>query len=152
MNPARKRRLYLIGLMLAGVAIAIGLLLAALDESIELYAHPSDIVSGKAPKDTVLTVGGMVAEGSVNRPDDGLLVEFGLTDYGQTVKVKYEGILPDLFREGQGIVVTGKLDDQNNLVAHEVLAKHDETYMPQEAKDAIAAAEQARKAKLAAEN
>ena len=86
----------------------------------------------------------MVVEGSVNRPEQGLLVEFVLTDYAKQVTVEYEGILPDLFREGQGIIAMGQLDQENTFVASEVLAKHDENYMPPEVADALKQAQQSK--------
>jgi cytochrome c-type biogenesis protein CcmE len=96
------------------------------------FFTPSEVISGKAPYNKLFRIGGMVVDGSVNRPGDGLTVKFDLTDNEQHVTVQYTGILPDLFREGQGIVANGKLDDSGEFVAQEVLAKHDENYMPRE--------------------
>jgi cytochrome c-type biogenesis protein CcmE len=132
MTPARKKRLGLILLMVAGVAVGVGLALKSLDQNIMFFFTPSEVVSGKAPTNKLFRIGGMVVEGSVSRPGDGLTVHFGLTDNEQSVVVKYAGILPDLFREGQGIIANGKLDGSGEFVAEEVLAKHDETYMPPE--------------------
>jgi cytochrome c-type biogenesis protein CcmE len=94
-------------------------------------------VDGKAPKDTLFRLGGMVIKGSVERPGDGIMVRFKLTDLSKEVTVEYSGILPDLFREGQGIIAHGKLNTQGVFIAEEVLAKHDENYMPPEVKDSL---------------
>jgi cytochrome c-type biogenesis protein CcmE len=132
MTPARKKRLGLILLMVAGVAVGIGLALKSLDENIMFFFTPTEVMAGKAPQNKLFRMGGMVVNGSVNRPGDGLTVKFDLTDNEQQVTVSYAGILPDLFREGQGIIANGKLDDTGEFVAQEVLAKHDENYMPPE--------------------
>ncbi len=128
MNPIRKKRLYLIGLMLGGLGLATFLALKAFDDNLMFFFPPSDVVAGKAPKDHPFRVGGLVKVGSVER--DGTHVEFDLTDNAETIRVAYDGILPDLFREGQGIVATGTLAGPRRVVASEVLAKHDENYMP----------------------
>ena len=135
MTPARKKRLALILLMVTGVAVGVGLALKSLDQNIMFFFTPSEVISGKAPTNKLFRMGGMVVEGSVNRPGDGLTVKFDLTDNEQQVTVQYAGILPDLFREGQGIIANGKLNDSGEFVAEEVLAKHDETYMPPELAD-----------------
>ena len=132
MTPARKKRLGLILLMVAGVAVGVGLALKSLDQNIMFFFTPSEVMSGKAPQNKLFRMGGMVVEGSVDRPGDGLTVKFDLTDNEQRVTVSYAGILPDLFREGQGIIANGKLNDSGEFVAEEVLAKHDENYMPPE--------------------
>jgi len=132
MTPARKKRLGLILLMVAGVAVGIGLALKSLDENIMFFFTPTEVMAGKAPQNKLFRMGGMVVDGSVNRPGDGLTVKFDLTDNEQQVTVSYSGILPDLFREGQGIIANGKLDETGEFVAQEVLAKHDENYMPPE--------------------
>ena len=132
MTPTRKKRLGLISLMVAGVAIGVGLALKSLDQNLMFFFTPSEVVSGKAPHNKLFRLGGMVVEGSVNRPGDGITVKFDLTDHEQRVTVQYAGILPDLFREGQGIVAHGRLDGSGDFVAEEVLAKHDENYMPRE--------------------
>jgi Cytochrome c-type biogenesis protein CcmE len=95
------------------------------------------VVDGKAPKDALFRLGGMVIKGSLERPDDGMMVRFKLTDFSKEVTVEYTGILPDLFREGQGIVAHGKLNSQGVFIAEEVLAKHDENYMPPEVRDSL---------------
>jgi len=132
MTPARKKRLFLISLMVAGVAVGVGLALKSLDENIMFFFSPTEVRAGKAPGNKLFRMGGMVVDGSVSRPGDGLTVQFDLTDNERQVTVKYAGILPDLFREGQGIIANGKLNDDGEFVAQEVLAKHDENYMPPE--------------------
>jgi len=132
MTPARKKRLGLILLMVIGVAVGVGLALKSLDQNIMFFFTPSEVISGKAPRNKLFRMGGMVVEGSVNRPGDGLTVKFDLTDNEQRITVQYAGILPDLFREGQGIIANGKLNESGEFVAEEVLAKHDENYMPPE--------------------
>ena len=135
MTPARKKRLGLIVLMVAGVATGVGFALKSMNENIMFFFTPSEVAGGKAPVDKLFRMGGMVVAGSVQRPGDGLTVRFDLTDNEQQVTVRYTGILPDLFREGQGIIANGKLDASGDFVAEEVLAKHDETYMPPELAD-----------------
>jgi len=132
MHPARARRLKLIVLMLVAVGIATGLALFALKENLMFYFTPAEIAGGKAPINQLFRVGGMVVEGSVVKAQDSVDVQFDLTDYDKTIRVKYSDILPDLFREGQGIIAKGRLNDKGVFVAEEVLAKHDETYMPAE--------------------
>jgi len=132
MTPARKKRLGLIMLMVCGVALGVGLALKSLDQNIMFFFTPTEVRSGKAPANKLFRIGGMVVEGSVARPGDGLTVQFDLTDNEESVTVRFAGILPDLFREGQGIIANGKLDGSGEFVAEEVLAKHDETYMPPE--------------------
>lgn len=136
MNPQRKKRLLIILGLLAGVAVAVGLALSALQQNINLFYNPTQIAAGEAPQDARIRAGGMVKEGSVKRTGDSLDVEFVVTDYAADVTIRYRGILPDLFREGQGIVALGRLNADGVLVADEVLAKHDENYMPPEVADA----------------
>jgi cytochrome c-type biogenesis protein CcmE len=137
MTPARKKRLSLILLMVVGVSVGVGFALNALNENIMFFFSPADIQAGKAPANKDFRVGGVVVEGTVKRPGEGLTVEFDLTDNKSVVKVKYTGILPDLFREGQGIIANGKLNAQGDFIAQEVLAKHDENYMPPEVMEAM---------------
>ena len=137
MTPARKKRLSLIVLMIVGVAVGVGFALKSLNENIMFFFSPADIQAGKAPDNKDFRVGGVVVEGSVGRPGEGLTVVFDLTDNDSVVKVKYTGILPDLFREGQGIIANGRLNDKGEFVASEVLAKHDENYMPPEVMEAM---------------
>lgn len=132
MHPKRKQKLMIILALLAGAGLIVGLILYALSQNINLFFSPSDIAAGKAPQEQRIRAGGMVREGSVVRSTESLQVEFVMTDYAHDVTVAYEGILPDLFREGQGIVAQGKLQANGVFVADEVLAKHDENYMPPE--------------------
>ena len=137
MHPVRKQRLYLVLFVVLFSSVAIGLVVYALRGNINLFYPPAEIAQGKAPVGQPIRVGGMVVQGSVQRSDDSLAVRFDLTDYQATVPVVYEGILPDLFDEGQGAVASGKLDENGVLQASEVLAKHDENYMPPEVADAL---------------
>lgn len=136
MNPRRKQRLAVVGIVGFLVISAIGLMLYALNDSIDLFYTPSEIIEGKnGQKPQVgqrLRIGGMVVPGSVKRDSESLAVSFDLMDTGPIVTVTYSGILPDLFREGQGIVATGVLTGTGRIEAQEVLAKHDEEYMPPE--------------------
>lgn len=139
MIPRRKKRLALVFSMVVGVSIAISFILIAINKNIDLFLTPSQLVEGdnKPHIGQRLRVGGMVVEGSVKRDINTLEVEFLVTDTGPTVKVLYRGILPDLFREGQGIVAQGVLIEPTVLQATEVLAKHDEEYMPPELAEAM---------------
>ena len=139
MNPRRKSRLSLIIFVVVGIAIALGLVLYALRQNIDLFYTPSEVVNGKNDDPTTkpevgqrIRVGGMVVEGTVERDSKSLKVRFDLNDIGPSISVEYEGILPDLFREGQGIVAQGVLKSPTLLEASEVLAKHDENYVPPE--------------------
>ncbi len=143
MNPRRKQRLYIAILSISGFSIAIGLILYALGQNIDLFYTPSEIVNGKN-EDGVkprlgqrLRIGGLVVPGSVKRDKETLEVSFNLIDSGPLVEVTYTGILPDLFREGQGIVAQGVLVEPTKIEAFEVLAKHDEEYMPPEVAEAV---------------
>ncbi|QSB17680.1 cytochrome c maturation protein CcmE [Pseudomonas sp. 15A4] len=137
MNPLRKKRLLIILAILAGVGIAVSLALSALKENINLFYTPTQIAGGEAPRDTRIRAGGMVVQGSLQRSPDSLDVTFAVTDFNKSVPITYRGILPDLFREGQGIVALGKLNADGVVVADEVLAKHDEKYMPPEVAKAL---------------
>lgn len=136
MNPRRQKRLMTVSAILLVVGGAIGLMLYALNQNIDLFYTPSEIIQGKEgkipPVGQRLRIGGMVVPGTVKRDQETLAVSFDLVDTGPAVTVSYQGILPDLFREGQGIVATGVLTKNNHIDAHEVLAKHDEEYMPPE--------------------
>lgn len=133
MNPKRRNRLLTVLFVLAGTGAAVALLLLAANENLNLFYPPEQIAGGSAPAGVTIRGGGMVLAGSVLRAPDSLDVEFVLTDYrGSDFKVVYNGILPDLFREGQGILVRGELDSAGVFRAVEVLAKHDENYMPPE--------------------
>ena len=130
MHPKRKQRLIIVLSIVIGASLAAGLLFFALRDNLNLFYPPHDIVSGKAPQGRQIRAGGMVVKGSVQR--EGLSVKFQITDYADTVDVQYTGILPDLFSEEAGVVVGGILQPDNTLIASEVLAKHDEEYMPPE--------------------
>lgn len=137
MNPQRKKRLTLILALVAGVAVAVGLALSALQQNINLFYTPTQIANGEAPVGARIRAGGMVEQGSLQRSGDSLDVRFVVTDFQQKVTITYRGILPDLFREGQGIVALGRLNEAGVVVADEVLAKHDEKYMPPEVTKAL---------------
>ncbi|OOV88549.1 cytochrome c maturation protein CcmE [Oceanospirillum linum] len=139
MNPKRKKKLVLLSSMVAAVAVAVGLVLFALSENINLFYTPTQIAEGEAPVGQRIRAGGMVVEGSIKRAPDSLDVEFMVTDFEHEVVVKYSGILPDLFREGQGIVTMGAMNADGQFEASEVLAKHDENYMPPEVEAALKA-------------
>jgi cytochrome c-type biogenesis protein CcmE len=138
-KPRHKRALLILA-ALAVVGIAALLILNALNSNIALYVTPSEVAAGKAPKGQAFRIGGMVKDGSVKR--DGLTVHFVITDMVKDIPVAYTGILPDLFKEGKGAVIQGRIDSNGEFIASEVLAKHDENYMPPEAKHAL---EQAQK-------
>ena len=133
----RHKRLALIGGALAILGIIAALVLNALNSNIALYISPTDVAAGKAPKDKVFRIGGLVKEGSLKRQADGVTVSFVVTDTDKDLTVNYKGILPDLFKEGKGVVAQGKLAGDGNFTANEVLAKHDENYMPPEAAKAV---------------
>ncbi|WP_354623998.1 cytochrome c maturation protein CcmE [Psychromonas sp. MME2] len=144
MNPRRKKRLLITTSLILGLSIALGLVLFALQQNIDLFYTPTEVIQGK--KETgvkpvvgqTLRVGGMVVPGSVRRDPDSLKVSFDLLDNGGgTVTIFFDGILPDLFREGQGIVAQGELTAATEIYAFEVLAKHDEEYMPPDVADAL---------------
>ena len=142
MNPKRKNRLILVLLILAGVGAAVTLGLKALDQNLLYFFSPTQVKAGEAPIDHSFRLGGLVSDKSVQREKDGLTIHFDITDGAETIAVTYTGILPDLFREGQGIVATGKLngkmkDGKSQFMADEVLAKHDENYMPPEVQEAL---------------
>jgi cytochrome c-type biogenesis protein CcmE len=143
MNPTRRRRLWIASLVLVGAGLAVALTLTALEQNIQHFFSPSDIADGKAPSTRTFRLGGLVQEGSVSRDPQGLTVQFLVTDRFKTQSVAFEGILPDLFKEGQSVVATGRLDESGVFRADEVLAKHDENYMPKEVADAIARAQEA---------
>lgn len=137
MHPVRRQRLFIVLLIVLGAGLAVGLASFALRENINLFYPPADIAAGKAPAGARIRAGGMVMPGSVVRAVDSLEVRFVVTDYQAQVPVRFTGILPDLFAEGEGVVATGRLDDNGVFQATEVLAKHDENYMPPEVQDAL---------------
>ncbi|MEB6587978.1 MULTISPECIES: cytochrome c maturation protein CcmE [Pseudomonas] len=137
MSKLHKLRLMFVLSMLAGIGTASTLVLSALRENINLFYTPTQIANGEAPIDTRIRAGGLVKAGSLQRSSDSLEVTFVVTDLNQSVTITYRGILPDLFREGQGIVALGKLKENGVVAADEVLAKHDEKYMPPEVAKAL---------------
>ena len=141
MNKRSKRKLLVI-MVVMGVALATVLGLTAFEENILYFYSPTMVKNGEAPEGRSFRAGGLVVAGTIERASDSLLVKFDITDNEETMVVEYSGILPDLFREGQGVVAMGAFNDQNVFVAEEVLAKHDENYMPPEVADALEAAEQ----------
>ena len=136
MKPRHKRFVF-IAVALAGVGLAVGLVLYALRGNVNLYFTPTQVFDNKVPKDRSFRIGGLVVAGSVKREGDGLTTNFVITDMYKEIPVVYKGILPDLFKEGKGVVAEGKMGAGGVMVAEQVLAKHDENYMPPEAADAL---------------
>jgi cytochrome c-type biogenesis protein CcmE len=137
MTPKRKKRLTLIIGLVLGVSIAVGLGITAFQENMLFFFSPTQILAGEAPKNSrTIRLGGLVADNTVVRSTDSLKITFDVTDNQNTIKTEYTGILPDLFREGQGIVAMGKMQG-DIFIANEILAKHDENYMPPEVADAL---------------
>ena len=136
MTP-RQKRMATVAAILVGVGIATTFALQAFNKNLLYYYSPTQIHAGEAPDARSIRVGGLVENGSVQREPGSLEVRFTLTDFNNTIGVSYTGVLPDLFREGQGIIARGKLRDDGVFVAEEVLAKHDENYMPPEVKDSL---------------
>jgi cytochrome c-type biogenesis protein CcmE len=143
MHPKRKNRLILILFIVLGLGAAVGLMMFSLSQNIDLFMTPTQIANGEVKPGQTIRAGGLVVEGSVVRSEGGLKVSFDITDGAANVTVEYEGILPDLFREGQGIVALGKVDSRHVMIASEVLAKHDEEYMSPEVKHALESAHNA---------
>jgi cytochrome c-type biogenesis protein CcmE len=137
MHPIRRQRLLVVLFVVLFSSAAVGLVAYALRGNINLFFPPAEVAAGRAPVGQPIRIGGMVAEGSVRRSEESLAVRFELTDFQASVPVVYKGILPDLFDEGQGAVASGVLDGEGVLVASEVLAKHDENYMPPEVAEAL---------------
>ena len=137
MHPVRKQRLWVVLSIVIFSSAAVGLAVYALRGNINLFYPPSEVAAGAAPVDTPIRVGGMVVEGSIDRATDSLEVRFEVTDFQASVPVVYVGILPDLFAEGEGVVASGRLSAGGVFMAEEVLAKHDENYMPPEVADAL---------------
>jgi len=134
---SRHKKLALIGGALAVIGIIAALVLNALNSNIALYISPTDVAEGKAPQDKIFRIGGLVKEGSLQRQADGVTIAFIVTDTAKDITVNYKGILPDLFKEGKGVVAQGKMTPAGAFAANEVLAKHDENYMPPEAAEAL---------------
>ncbi len=136
MTP-RRQRMVLIGIVVMGVAVSVGFALQAFRENVLFFFSPSEIVAGDVPAERGFRLGGMVLDGSVEREPGSLTVAFVVTDFANSIPVKYTGVLPDLFQEGQGVVARGRLAEDGSFVAEEVLAKHDENYMPPEVAEAL---------------
>ena len=132
MNPIRKQRIYALIAILAGSILAVGLVISALLKNLNLFYSPTDLLNNNLSSDTLIRAGGMVREGSIKRSDDSLNIEFTVTDFENDLVINYSGILPDLFSEKAGVVVQGYLESKGTFRAVEVLAKHDENYMPPE--------------------
>ncbi len=141
MKPRHKRFVFIV-LGLAGIGVAAALVLNAFRSNLVFFFSPSQVMANEAPVGRSFRLGGLVQEGSVQRQPDGITVRFLVTDNVETIPVVYSGILPDLFREGQGVVAQGKLGEDGVFHAEEVLAKHDETYMPPEVAEALEKAKQ----------
>ena len=136
MKPRQKRFVF-IAIVIAGVSLAVGLVLYALRGNVNLYFTPTQVFNHEVPHGRSFRIGGLVEEGSIKRAADGLTVNFVITDTYKSIPVVYKGILPDLFKEGKGVVAQGKVETDGVMHADEVLAKHDENYMPPEATDAM---------------
>lgn len=139
---ARHKRLGLIAVGLAALGLATFLVLSALEGNLSYFFSPTQVAAGEVPAGHVFRLGGLVEKGSVNRIEGDLTVKFVVTDNAKSITVAYTGILPDLFKEGQGVIAQGRLNPDNVFVADEVLAKHDENYMPPEVADALAKSHQ----------
>lgn len=148
MKPRHKRMAIIAG-GVAALGIAAALVLNAFQSNLVFFFSPTQVVANEAPRGKAFRIGGMVETGSVKRENDGLTVHFRVTDTAQTIPVTYTGILPDLFKEGKGVVAQGKLGPDGEFRATEVLAKHDENYMPPDAKHAIDQAQKAQKSVIA---
>jgi len=134
---ARQKRMLFVGLAVVGVGLAASLALSALKSNIAYFFSPAQVQAGENPSDAVFRLGGLVVEDTLKRQEDGLTVRFDVTDNAATIPVSYTGILPDLFGEGQGVVAKGRLGADGTFYAQEVLAKHDESYMPPEVADTL---------------
>jgi len=137
MTPTRKRRLIAALAILVGISIAGSITVYSLRQNMLFFISPSDVKAEALPVGRQFRLGGLVLPGSVTRGDDGLAVEFDVSDGAETITVSYNGILPDLFKEGQGVITRGVLTEAGTFAATEVLAKHDENYMPPEVADAL---------------
>ena len=144
MKPRHKRIALIVG-GLAGLGIAAALVLSAFQENLVFFYSPTQVANKEAPQGKSFRIGGLVEQGSLKRGGDGLTVTFNVTDTAKVIPVTYSGILPDLFKEGKGVVAQGRLQPDGTFKAHEVLAKHDENYMPPEAAHALEQANKAQK-------
>lgn len=150
MKP-RQQRMLAVGLSAVGILVVALLTKQAFNESAMFFVNVTEVAEGQAPADRNFRVGGLVVDGSVRRDPGELEVEFTLTDNNEELVVAYSGVLPDLFREGQGIIAHGQLASDGRFMAHEVLAKHDETYMPPEVAESLAKHSAAQEAAMSAE-
>jgi cytochrome c-type biogenesis protein CcmE len=137
MHPLRKQRLYIVLFIVIGASVAAGLVFWALRDNMNFFYAPSQVAAGEAPAGKTIRVGGLVVPGSLTRSDSGLEVRFTVTDNQADLKIAYQGILPDLFAEGQGVIAVGQMLADGSFRAAQVLAKHDENYMPPEVHAAL---------------
>jgi cytochrome c-type biogenesis protein CcmE len=135
-TPRRKRLLAVVAI-LAGVGAAAALAMLAFEDNLLYFYNPTQVVAGEAPTGRTFRIGGLVTQGSVQRAEGSLEVRFVVTDFKESIPVRYEGLLPDLFREGQGVIAHGRLTGSGDFIADEVLAKHDENYMPPEVAESL---------------
>ncbi|HEY7741041.1 MAG TPA: cytochrome c maturation protein CcmE [Steroidobacteraceae bacterium] len=136
MTPRRKR-LFAVLAIVAGVGAATALAMLAFEDNLLYFYNPTQVVAGEAPTGRTFRIGGLVTQGSVQRAEGSLEVRFVVTDFKESIPVRYEGLLPDLFREGQGVIAHGRLTGSGDFIADEVLAKHDENYMPPEVAESL---------------
>lgn len=141
MTITQKTRMKVVLVIIIGVAIAAALMLYALRQKVSLFYTPTQVLEGEAPSSRSIRVGGIVVKGTVKRDPDNLEVQFEISDTANDIVVHYSGVLPDLFKEGQGVVVQGRVNRSNEIIAKQVLAKHDENYMPPEVSKSIAQAQ-----------
>lgn len=137
MHPVRKQRLFMVSFIVIASSVAIGLVIFSLGENINMFYPPSQVIAGEAPTNRTIRAGGCVVPGSVHHASDSLLVKFNVTDGAAVLPVAFEGLLPDLFAEGEAAVLTGQFGTDGIFKASQVLAKHDETYMPPEVADTV---------------
>jgi cytochrome c-type biogenesis protein CcmE len=136
MTPRRKRLVAVVAILI-GVGAATALAMLAFQDNLLYFYNPSQIMAGEAPQGRTFRIGGMVTQGSLKRTEGTLEIRFVVTDYKHSIPVNYEGLLPDLFREGQGVIAHGRLMESGEFVADEILAKHDENYMPPEVAESL---------------
>ena len=142
---ARHKKLIMIAVVVAALGVVAALVLNAFRSNLVFFFSPTQVSKGEAPRDRAFRVGGLVEKGSLSREQDGVTAHFRVTDTAQTLAVTYKGVLPDLFKEGKGVVAEGRLNDSGVFIAEQVLAKHDENYMPPEAASALEQAQKAQK-------
>jgi cytochrome c-type biogenesis protein CcmE len=146
---SRHKKLILIAVAVLALGAVAALVLNAFRSNLVFFFSPTQVVKGEAPRDRAFRIGGLVEQGSLRRESDGVTAHFRITDTAQTISVTYKGLLPDLFKEGKGVVAEGRLSDSGLFVAEQVLAKHDENYMPPEAASALEQAQKAQKTLVA---